>query len=103
MIVEGRFAKASELDLDVVSFKHEDDLDDLSPLAVVAGVGVGLETGEDALGLDWAWEAALEKKPRMLCCLPVDDELESVEGVFAGVRAGTLDLSPIFADSGSVV
>lgn len=40
---------------------------------------------------------ALEKKPRMLCCLPVEGACPSffaVDGVLAGVRAG-VDFSPI--------
>jgi len=40
---------------------------------------------------------ALEKKPRMLCCLPVEGACPSflaVDGVLAGVRAG-VDFSPM--------
>lgn len=51
--------------------------------------------------LDCDWGVDLEKNPRMLCCFPVDDNalalFLAVEGVFAGVRAGTVELSPIFA------
>lgn len=112
VMVEGRFAKGSELDLVVFSLRQEDDDDNdggeededfLSPLVAMARLEVGLER---------VWAAALEKKPKMLCCLPVDEELGAklmlpldffaVEGVFAGVRAGTLELSPIFEDSGSI-
>jgi hypothetical protein len=46
---------------------------------------------EAALPADGGVDADLEKKPRMLCCLPVDIALPTflgADGVFAGVRAG---------------
>lgn len=94
-MTEGRFAEESELDFVVVSFRHDDE--------AARGVGVALRVG--VVALDFGWEDALEKKPRMLCCFAVDEEsvlllplffaVEGVFGVFAGVRAGALDLSPI--------
>lgn len=98
----GRFTKDRELDFVVVSFR-QDDGDGLLSLAVADGVV--LEAGAAALVPDWA--ADLAKNPRMLCCFPVDESVElllflAVDGVFAGVRAGTLDFSPIFAGNESM-
>lgn len=101
VMVEGCLAKDSEFDFVVVSLRHDDD-------DGARGVGVDLVVGVEALGL--AGVDALAKKPRILCCLPVDDGsvlllllklllFFTKEGVFAGVRAGALDLSPIFADN----
>lgn len=77
------------MDFVVVSFKKEGDV-----LILLAGAGV------EAAVLDGV--ADLEKKPKILCCFPVDDMLAlvaffAVTGVFAGVRAGALDFSPIVA------
>lgn len=92
--VVGRFCKDRELDFVVVSFKQE-DRDGL----------LSLEVGVEALLPVWA--ADLEKNPRMLCCFPVDESVElllflAMEGVFAGVRAGALGFSPIFAVAASI-
>lgn len=76
----------------VVSFKHSDELSFLVEAAVLAdNVGLG--------ALEFPPAEALEKKPRMLCCLPVDGACPSffaVDGVRAGVRDG-VDFSPILA------
>lgn len=93
----GRLAKDRELDFVVVSFK-QDDGDGL--LSLMVADEVLLEPGVEALLLDWV--ADLEKKPRILCCFPVDERVElllflAVDGVLAGVRVGALDFSPIFA------
>lgn len=90
------------MDFVVVSFK-QDGGDGLPSLGVADGVA--LEAGVEALLLDWV--ADLEKKPRILCCFPVDDSDKllaflAVEGVLAGVRAGALDFSPIFVDIESI-
>ena len=47
--------------------------------------------GADGVGVLFAADAGLLKKPRMLCCLPVDAEppvFFCVDGVLAGVFAG---------------
>lgn len=52
-------------------------------------VDAGLAEGE-GVGPDVPAAGVLEKKPRMLCCLPVDGAwlvFFAVDGVFAGVRA----------------
>lgn len=80
--MEGRFAKESEFDL-VVSWRH----DDVFFSAFEVDESVGLEEVTGTLGLDC--EAFFEKKPRMLCCFPVDGGIAlpflAVEGVLAGV------------------
>lgn len=99
VMVEDRFTKDSELDFVVVSFRQDDDGVLLS-LEVAAGEDVEVDVGPVFIGR----VADLAKKPRMLCCFPVDDEsvllllFLAVDGVLAGVRAGVLDLSPIFAE-----
>lgn len=75
-----RLAKESEL-LFVVSFRHDDFLFPLEADVALLGVGVAL--------LDLGCVAAFEKKPKILCCFPVD------EGVLAGV-----DFSPMLAGFG---
>lgn len=90
------------MDFVVVSFK-QDGGDALLSFGVADGVA--LEVGVEALLLDWV--ADLEKKPRILCCFPVDanDKLLAflaVEGVLAGVRAGALDFSPIFVENKTI-
>lgn len=90
------------MDFVVVSFK-QDDGEGLLSLGVADGVA--LETGVEALLLDWV--ADFEKKPRILCCFPVDESVKllvffAVEGVLAGVRAEALDFSPIFAEIESI-
>lgn len=95
---ESRLAENKELDLDVLSVK-QDGSDGLMSLEAS---GVALEACVEPLVLDGV--ADLAKKPRMLCCLPVDgmDELTAffdVTGVLAGVRAGALDFSPMFEES----
>lgn len=86
--VVGRLAKESEFDL-VVSLRQDD------------GFGVGLEEGVEGLGLDCA--DALEKKPKMLCCFPVDDSIAlpflAVDGVLAGVCLWVSGLSTIAASA----
>lgn len=100
VMFEGRLAKDSEFDFVVVSWRHDDD--------GTRGVGVALVAGVEPLGL--AGVDALAKKPRILCCFPVEDGsvlllllklllFFTVDGVLAGVRAGALDLSPIFRDN----
>lgn len=87
VMLDGRLAKDSELAF-VVSLRQVEDT--LSAFEV-DGVAEAEEAGAPALGLGLGlgW-LAFEKKPKMLCCFPVD------EGVFAGVRAGALaGLSPI--------
>lgn len=103
-MVEGRFAEERALDFVVVSFRHDDEDE------AARGVGVGL--GARVVPLSFGWLDALEKKPRMLCCFAVDDEsvlllpllfaVEGVFGVFAGVRAGALDFSPILVCAESI-
>lgn len=97
--VMSRLAENKELDFVVFSFK-QDDGDAL--MSFKAAVGIALEACVEPLVLDWV--ADLEKKPRMLCCLPVEGMLEllvffAVTGVFAGVRAGALEVSPIIAET----
>lgn len=87
-MAECRLAKDSEFDLVFDSLRHED---------VGGGArGVGVFLGLGAATLDFFWAEAFEKKPRILCCLPVDDEtlpalLFAVDGALAGVPAGALD------------
>lgn len=91
VMLDGRLAKDNELAF-VVSLRHVDGT--LSALEVDAVGGADAEAEEAetaALGLALGW-VALEKKPKMLCCLPVE------EGVFAGVRAAALaGFSTIFS------
>lgn len=84
--VVGRFAGTAELDFVVDSFKVEEG----NALALLEGAGV-----EEAV-LDGV--ADLEKKPKMLCCFPVDAVLALFVCFFAGVWAGALDFSPIVAE-----
>lgn len=81
--LEERFAKESEL-LFVVSFRHDDLLFSLEADEALLEFGVAL--------VDLGWVAALEKKPKMLCCFPVD------EGVLAGAAA----FSPMLVGFGSI-
>lgn len=76
----------------VVSFRHCGEVSFLA-------VGVGL-VDDKAVLLPAA--GVLEKKPRMLCCLPVEGACEAflaVDGVFAGVRAAAADFSPILRNN----
>lgn len=108
VMVGGRFAKDSALDFVVVSLRHEKAA--LLSLEAADADGVDLEVGEAPFVP--ACAAALEKKPRMLCCFPVDEAgpllpmplmlFLAVEGVFAGVRPGALDFSPIFTGCSSI-
>lgn len=82
VMLTGRFAMDSEL-LFVVSFRHDDFLFPLEADVVLLDVGVAL--------FDLGCVEALEKKPKMLCCFPVD------EGVLAGV-----DFSPMLAGDQSI-
>lgn len=87
VMLDRRLAKDKELAF-VVSLRHVDDT--LSALEV-DGVAEAEEAGAAALGFALGW-LALEKKPKMLCCFAVEDD------VFAGVRAGALaGFSPIFS------
>lgn len=87
VMLDGRLAKDNELAF-VVSFRQVEDEDTLAAFEV-DGVAEAEEAGAPALGFGFGW-LAFEKKPKMLCCFPVD------EGVFAGVRAGALaGFSPI--------
>lgn len=92
--MEGRFAKESEFDL-VVSLRQGDVFSCLE-----ADDGFGFEAGVETVGLDCA--DALEKKPKMLFCFPVDDSIVlpflAVDGVLAGVCLWLPDLSTIAAD-----
>lgn len=66
-------------------------------------VVVGLTDGEELGALALPAAGVLAKKPRMLCCLPVDclpvegacPGFLAVDGVFAGVRAAAAFLSAI--------
>lgn len=87
VMVEGRFAKDSEL-LFVVSLRHDDLLLSLEAVGVLLEFGVVLEA--------FGWVADFEKKPRMLCCFPVD------ACVLEGVLAGAAAFSPILAGSRSI-
>lgn len=69
-----------------VSFRH---CGEVSLLFVDAGLVDGEGLAPFVLPAD------LEKKPRMLCCLPVDAAFFIVGGAFAGVRATAVDFSPI--------
>lgn len=88
MVEDGRLEKDNALDFVVVSFRQSFD-------------GTGLEAGVAPVVFACDCVADLEKKPRILCCFPVDDIVPTlflaVDGVLAGVRAGTSELSPIFA------
>lgn len=85
VMLDWRLAKDKELAF-VVSLRQVEDT--LSAFEV-DGVAEAEEAGAPALGFGFGW-LAFEKKPKMLCCFPVD------EGVFAGVRAGALaGFSPI--------
>lgn len=72
----------------VVSFRH---CGDVSLLLVEAG----FVDGEGLAPLVLPAPPVLEKKPRMLCCLPADGAFFAVVGVFAGVRTPTVGFSPI--------
>jgi hypothetical protein len=73
----------------VVSFRHWGD-ESFLPADVGLLDGVGLAPfGVPAVPV-------LEKKPRMLCCLPVEGAFFAVDCVLAGVRAAAADFSPIF-------
>lgn len=87
VVIEGRFEASIELDL-VVSFSGRVAR---SCLADVEAFANGEEAGPLALVVE-----AFEKKPKMLCCLPVEtvpDFLDAGAGL-AGVRA-VADFSPI--------
>lgn len=76
----------------VVSFRHCGDFSFLA-------VGVGLVDEEGFWPLLLPAAGVLEKKPRILCCLPVEGACPTffaVDGVFAGVRA---DFSPILVEA----
>ena len=73
----------------VVSFRHWGDASRLL-------VEVGWADGEGLAPLALPAAPDLEKKPRMLCCLPVEGAFLAVDGVFAGVRAAVAGFSPIF-------
>lgn len=89
--VETRFTKDRALDLDVVSCRHDDAAAALLALVVFeAGVA--------------PFDAAFEKKPRMLCCFAAEDEMVllpvllfflAVAGALAGVLARRPGFSPI--------
>lgn len=81
-----------ELDL-VVSLRHWGD-------ASLLPADVGLAGCEERLvRLALPAAAVLEKKPRMLCCLPVEADCPAlaVDGVLAGVRAAAASFSPMLA------
>lgn len=80
VVVVVRLETSIELAL-VVSFRHWGDVSLLL-------VDAGLVDGEGLAPLVLPAAAVLEKKPRMLCCLPVEAAFFAVDGVFAGVRAG---------------
>ena len=95
-----------ELDF-VVSFKHSGDFSFWPGRGVAVASEAGLEAVIVTLALAFELEVfvgvaeeagVLEKKPRILDCLPVEasPDLLTVDGVLAGVRAGVEDLSPIF-------
>lgn len=92
-----------ELDF-VVSFRHSGDFSFWTGRGVAVASEAGLEAVIVVLALVFALEfvgvaedEALEKKPRILDCLPVEanPDLLTVDGVLAGVRAGVEVLSPI--------
>ena len=59
---------------------------------------VGLTDGEELGALALPAAGVLVKKPRMLCCLPVEGacpDFLAVDGVFAGVRAAAAFVSTI--------
>lgn len=77
----------------VVSFRHWGD-------ASLLFLDAGLVEGEGLAPLALPAAPGLEKKPRMLCCLPVEGAFFTDDGVFAGVRA-VADFSPILTCSTS--
>jgi hypothetical protein len=85
-----RLDTSIELDLVVVSFKH---CGDASLLVVV--VDADLADGDGVAPATELAAPVLEKKPRMLCCLPVEGAFFAVDGVFAGVRIAVAEFSPI--------
>jgi hypothetical protein len=72
----------------VVSLRHWGDESFLP-------VDVGLLDGVELAPFGVPAVPVLEKKPRMLCCLPVEGAFFAVVGVFAGVRATAAVFSPI--------
>lgn len=76
----------------VVSLRHCGD-------ASLLLVDAGFVDGEGLGPLAVPAAADLEKKPRMLCCLPVDGAFFTDDGVFAGVRATAAAFSPILSQA----
>lgn len=93
------------IELDFVdSFRHSGDFSFWPARGVAVASEAGLEAAIVALALTLAPAfvgvpegAALEKKPRILDCLPVEasPDLLTLDWVLAGVRAGVEVLSPI--------
>jgi hypothetical protein len=79
------------LDFVFVSFRHWAEVSSLLADSVLVD-GEGLATAAAPA------TPVLEKKPRMLCCLPVDGAFLTVGGAFAGVRAALAVFSPILSD-----
>lgn len=83
----------SEFDLVVslISLRHWDDVSRLTDDG-------GWADGDGLAALVLRAAGVREKKPRMLCCLPVEGAWAAffaVDGVLAGVRAPVADFSPI--------
>lgn len=90
VMVVVRLDTSIEFDLVVVSFRHCGE-------ASLLCAGADLVEGDGVAPLAEPAAPDLEKKPRMLCCLPVEGAFLTVDGVFAGVRAVVAAFSPILS------